>query len=167
MYICGPLRIDGLTHSRVQLFNPSSAHYDQKEHFRDKYHQLFKQSIHILTSFDLLLIVSLCLSVRGSIFTRLCRDGSLTLFGEFSGQGRPWLGTLREVYQKASSSSATSNGTNQFHLVRELILQADQKIQQLMEEEEIQMMGVFKQGFDFMKWIEEPESAPKESYLAK
>ena len=110
--------------------------------------------------------MSSCLSHRvtgrGALFSRLASDGSLTLLGEFSGQGRPWLGSLREVYNWSLESNSLRART-----LRTLVERAAAQVDKLVQEEEMQMLGVFKQGFQVMEWIRQPDSAPKESYLAK
>lgn len=103
--------------------------------------------------------------VRGIILTRLASSGSLSLFGEFSGQGRPWLGSLREVYLWSLQQSEKKNPHATY--LKELIQRATTKVKQLVDEEDMEHTGGFKQGFDVMRWIMEPETAPKESYLAK
>lgn len=91
------------------------------------------------------------------MFSRLAADGSLSLLGQFSGQGRPWLGALRELESWSRSAGHKP--------MQALLQQALQVILDLSQEEEVQSMGVFRQGFDVKTWIEQPEQAPAETYL--
>jgi len=103
-----------------------------------------------------------CLSplpVRGGLFKRLASEGSLTLVGEFSGQGRPWLGALREldVWVRGAPDRAP---------LAALLDEALATVRALADDEEIQLTGVFRQGFDVAAWIANPEQAPQEPYLS-
>lgn len=101
---------------------------------------------------------SYLLSGRGALFSRLSTDGSLCLFGEFSGQGRPWLSSLRELDAWAQSA--------QHQPMQQLIQQSLQVVQEMSQDEEAQAVGVFRQGFDVRSWIDQPEQAPAEAYLS-
>jgi hypothetical protein len=47
-----------------------------------------------------------------------------------------------------------------------LISRACSVVADLAQDEEMQMMAVFKHGFDVKRWIEQPKTAPSETYLA-
>jgi len=97
---------------------------------------------------------------RGLLFSRLASDGSLSLFGEFSGQGRPWLPDLRTLHKWATEHVSTHPSLLQ------LIEDGCALVLELSESDELASTGVFKQGMEVMKWIREPEQAPQEAYLS-
>ena len=103
--------------------------------------------------------VLLC-SGRGGLFKRLAGDGSLTLLGEFSGQGRPWLSALRELDQWATAEPSRA-------AFRQLMQRAMDTLRELAEDEEVQSVGVHRQGFDVRAWISQPDTAPEEAYLTR
>ena len=104
--------------------------------------------------------VSVCVwPVRGALFKRLAAEGSLTLVGEFSGQGRPWLGALREL-------DSWVRGAADRAPLAALLDQSLATVRALADDEEIQLTGVFRQGFDVAAWIAHPDQAPQEPYLS-
>lgn len=99
------------------------------------------------------------MSARGALFKRLAGEGALTLVGEFSGQGRPWLGALRELDQWVRGAADRAP-------LAALLDQSLATVRALADDEEIQLTGVFRQGFDVATWIAHPDQAPQEPYLS-
>lgn len=97
-------------------------------------------------------------SGRGALFTRLVSDGSLCLFAEFSGQGRPWLGALRELDTWARTGAHKK--------VAQFIDDCILAVQEMATDEEVAATGVLRQGFDVRAWIDQSQPIPEETYLS-
>jgi len=101
---------------------------------------------------------------RGALFKRLAGEGALTLLAQFSGQGRPWLSALRELYEWARAAPAAGQPSRANF--RALLERSLATLRALSDDDEVQLVGVLRQGIDVQQWITQPDAAPEEAYLA-
>ncbi len=84
---------------------------------------------------------------------KLAAAGKAGIALEFAGNANAWLGDLHALY----TSYPELQG-----FIRNLV----ETVEEQASSREAQETGLFAQGFDLMKWIEDPASAPGEAYLS-
>src|SRR6185369_12349213 len=79
--------------------------------------------------------------------------GDAGLFAQFGGQANSYFGELRSIYQT-------------YPQARPLIEVAAKALQSQVESPEARAQGFHSDGLDILKWIQDPEAAPSDKYLA-
>lgn len=89
---------------------------------------------------------------RSALF-EAAATGRAGLFAQFGGQANTYFGELRFLYQT-------------YPQVRPLVEAAAKALQAQAETPEARAQGFHSEGLDILKWIQKPEAAPGDKYLA-
>lgn len=88
-----------------------------------------------------------------AVFNTALTDDSSHIFIQFAGQDVAYLARLQWLYQS-------------YHPIRHLVIRANDEIQRLMALPDVKRSGLYHSGFALLDWVQHPDKAPPQSYMA-